>query len=416
MRTTVQSVLLLVNVLLLGAGFYFFSRVGQPSADTGRRIQVEQADGGFRERLLQNRRRLQSNEASEPAPPPEPQVVYVTNQFHWSDVESADYREYIANLRSIGCPEPTIKDIIITDIMKLYAARRGQFYHNGREFKFWETDEKRKLKASQLAEREQQLAQIDKEIPAVLRELLGINYERELNRYFVETFEDDRRLSFVDESRRARLLALRDENEGRREAILEQAGDGALSDADREALRQIDEQHRESLARLLSPDELEEYELRTSDTANRLRSELIGFNPTEEEFRLVYSLKRALENSPSTETSQLEEELRHRLGDARFGEYQRAQNPDFRDAVVFSEIHELPPSTAASLMESKHIGEAESRNRMSNRAPPEGERQAALQAIREETEKSLRRMLGTTHFSRDADRSGRWIRSLGAPN
>ena len=148
MRTTVQSVLLLVNVLLLGAGFYFFSRVGQPSADTGRRIQVEQADGGFRERLLQNRRRLQSNEASEQAPPPEPQVVYVTNQFHWSDVESADYREYIANLRSIGCPEPTIKDIIITDIMKLYAARRWQFYHNGREFKFWETDEKGQLKAS----------------------------------------------------------------------------------------------------------------------------------------------------------------------------------------------------------------------------------------------------------------------------
>ena len=53
--------------------------------------------------------------------------------------------------------DATLKDIILTDIMRLYAARRGQFYHNGREFKFWETNEKRKLKASELEEREKQL-------------------------------------------------------------------------------------------------------------------------------------------------------------------------------------------------------------------------------------------------------------------
>src|SRR4029078_4829838 len=81
-------------------------------------------------------------------------IVYKTNQFRWNQIESADYREYIKNLRSVGCPEATIRDIIITDIMRLYAARRGQFYHNGKPFKFWETDEKRKPKAKQLEERE----------------------------------------------------------------------------------------------------------------------------------------------------------------------------------------------------------------------------------------------------------------------
>ncbi len=43
--------------------------------------------------------------------------------FNWSAVESSDYPTYIANLRAIGCPEPTIRDIIKADVHSLYAAR-----------------------------------------------------------------------------------------------------------------------------------------------------------------------------------------------------------------------------------------------------------------------------------------------------
>ncbi len=44
--------------------------------------------------------------------------------FNWSEVESSDYRTYIANLRSIGCPEQTIRDIITADVDSQYAPRR----------------------------------------------------------------------------------------------------------------------------------------------------------------------------------------------------------------------------------------------------------------------------------------------------
>jgi hypothetical protein len=44
--------------------------------------------------------------------------------FNWSQVESRDYPTYIANLRSIGCPEQTIRDIITADVDSQYAARR----------------------------------------------------------------------------------------------------------------------------------------------------------------------------------------------------------------------------------------------------------------------------------------------------
>lgn len=45
--------------------------------------------------------------------------------FQWSQIESTDYRTYIANLRGIGCPEQTIRDIVTADLHNLYAHRRA---------------------------------------------------------------------------------------------------------------------------------------------------------------------------------------------------------------------------------------------------------------------------------------------------
>jgi hypothetical protein len=45
--------------------------------------------------------------------------------FSWRELESRDYPVYIANLRDIGCPEQTIRDIIIADVNTLYTQRRA---------------------------------------------------------------------------------------------------------------------------------------------------------------------------------------------------------------------------------------------------------------------------------------------------
>ena len=55
---------------------------------------------------------------------PEPGSQSKAKPFHWSQVESRDYRAYVANLRTIGCPELTIRDIISADVESLYTARR----------------------------------------------------------------------------------------------------------------------------------------------------------------------------------------------------------------------------------------------------------------------------------------------------
>jgi hypothetical protein len=170
-----------------------------------------------------------------------------------------------------------------------------------------------------------------------------------MNKYFVDTNEDERRLSFLPEDKRSQLLALRDKIEGMRENVLE-AANGNPSAADLEALRKIEEQRRAELGKLLSGSELAEFELRMSGTADQLRAELIGFNPSESEFRAIFEMQQAIEekfafadaNDESVQQQKLaaqkdiQEEIRRQLGDARYADYEkksrREPGPDGDDA------------------------------------------------------------------------------------
>ena len=52
--------------------------------------------------------------------------------FDWSQLESTnDYRVYVANLRAIGCPEPTIQDIVRGDAWRGFSFQRKQLSLDG---------------------------------------------------------------------------------------------------------------------------------------------------------------------------------------------------------------------------------------------------------------------------------------------
>jgi hypothetical protein len=46
-----------------------------------------------------------------------------TTGFNWRQVEAPEYRTYTANLRRIGCPEQTIRDIITADLHSIFAGK-----------------------------------------------------------------------------------------------------------------------------------------------------------------------------------------------------------------------------------------------------------------------------------------------------
>jgi hypothetical protein len=413
MKTRFVVILCVFNAAVLAAGYVFFSEYWGGQVEQDRQTaQVELAA-------------WKAKAAAASVRPP-PVVVVQSNAFNWSQLESTDYRQYIANLRAIDCPELTIRDIIMTDVMRLYAQRRGQYYQNGRPFKFWETDEKRKLKQPQIEEREKQLAQIDKELPAVLRELLGVNYERELNKYFVDTDKDNRRLAFLSDDKRSRLLALRDQFEGQRQFVTYDLQEGALSPGDIEKLRKIDEEQDAALSALLTPQEKEEYQLSMSPTADHLRQALIGFNPTEDEFRDLFRRQQAIDaayayedtSDPAVRAAKARDEqtmmddVKTQLGPERAAALERAGNPEYQNLTLLTERFDLPAETSQAIVDMRQVAEDQKQQLLANKEIPPERLEAALKAIEAETERTARETLGDKAYAQYSQ-SAAWIHSLG---
>src|SRR5258708_18824466 len=79
--------------------------------------------------------------------------------FNWTQVESSDYRTYMANLRAIGCPESTIRDIIGADVTKMYMNRIAGLRPMPRgPFKYWDTADRTRPAAAQQADIEPKTA------------------------------------------------------------------------------------------------------------------------------------------------------------------------------------------------------------------------------------------------------------------
>jgi hypothetical protein len=73
--------------------------------------------------------------------------------FHWSQLESTnDYRVYVANLRGIGCPEPTVQDIVRGDAWRGFSFERSQLGLDGSGSGKWSRLQEAQTVASLLGE------------------------------------------------------------------------------------------------------------------------------------------------------------------------------------------------------------------------------------------------------------------------
>jgi hypothetical protein len=68
-------------------------------------------------------RRLLNEVAATPQPTP---TRVEPKPFHWSQLESTNYQVYVKNLRTVGCPEPTLWAIVKTDVYSAFSQRRQE--------------------------------------------------------------------------------------------------------------------------------------------------------------------------------------------------------------------------------------------------------------------------------------------------
>ncbi len=158
MRASLINLSLIANVGLLAALFWLNHR----PALTGRTPDVAPAPNTtarvFRTPPLQT---LTSSPALEPRP-----------SFHWSQIESDNYETYIRNLRSIGCPQSTLRDIIAADLNELFSARVKTLVDSV-QGQFWDLLANKEEFEKMISEKHQALQELELQRSSLLRHLLG---------------------------------------------------------------------------------------------------------------------------------------------------------------------------------------------------------------------------------------------------
>jgi LysM repeat protein len=309
------------------------------------------AEHGLRDPLLTNRPRT---------------VVVMRKQFFtWSEVESADYLNYIANLRDIGCPEPTIRDIIVADVNQLYARKRATEVITV-EQQWWRSEPDPEIEELAAAG----LEALDAERRDLLEQLLGPAWN--LDDTALLSFLEPRTTVALDGTvlgelspevkLKVRELVAREQDKTR--AYLLQTGhEGRVPDP--AELARLQQQTRTELAGLLNGAQLEEFLLRYSDNAEDLRQrlgELGHFQATPDEFRSLFRVLDPLEQqirlyySGSDEASlrsrtaleqQMAQAIKNALPTERYDLYTRLQDPNFRYAMDVAGDAEDPKAVAA---------------------------------------------------------------------
>ena len=252
--------------------------------------------------------------ASQRLPPPR------AERFDWRQVESEDYKEYIANLRAIGCPEKTIKDIITADVNDLFSSRRSAITQS-KHYEYWRAN------PLNLSEDEQkQLRELNRQKYEVLK-ALGIESSdsTDLMRDYLRTrFEaEELKLEFLSEPKRQSL----------KEILFRLSQERLAAGDDRRKMDEFENQTQSEIRSLLTPDEFHDYELRTSMTGVQLRFALKEMEPTEQEFRTIFEIWNSLNANPwgSPEYRQAQQSsetaLQQLLGPSRFELYLKGVKP-----------------------------------------------------------------------------------------
>jgi hypothetical protein len=371
--------------------------------------------------------------ASLPAPAPAVVVRSVTNtavqKIDWRMVESADYRQYISNLRGIGCPEETIRDIITADVNKLFDSRFKALRPGGtNKFEYWKSG----MAMFQQMVDEKQVEQrqtISREKRALLTDLLGFAPEEKPDMTMmmggVNPFE--RMLDFLPASKQTQVMEIEQKFAAK---VMKSVGDSIGDNDGMKTMMKVQKDKEAELAKLLTPAELDDYNLRMSNTANMLRFQLTGFDPNEQEFRDVFKARKKFDDEfgfvgvrPGEKAEgekydaakkEMTEQLKQALGDARYADYERAQDFVYQGIYRVTEKQQLGRDTANKVFDMKKVAEDQaSKIRKDDSLTPD-QRQSALSAIRTETETAVSGVLGQQGYDAFKKNLGAssWLKSL----
>ena len=317
----------------------------------------------------------------------------------WSTLDSGgDLATLVARLRAAGFPPAVIRAIVLSEVGTRYSARMRALDINDPNTPFWKlrgfssADDKRLIEINQL----------QRERAKLVRELLGDSF------FTTDDVSPAQRRQFGNLPRtKIDLLQRVEDDYAEMTAAVRATMGGITLPEDSAKLALLARERHADLATVLTPDELTDYEMRTSPLTNFLRSRLGGFDPTETEFRALFQAQESVNAmfpagpgaSVDPERAQIARQefisdLRVALGDARYADYVRETSNDFQQLSRLAQRAALPSDTAVQAFNLRDAV-AQDSNRIFDDASLNGsQKRTALQTLAQNTRAQLTAMLG----------------------
>lgn len=350
-----------------------------------------------------------------PSPAAAPRVD-ATSPKLWSTLSADDLPALIARLRAAGFPAALIRDVVNGLVNARYNARTRVLQAPDPSVPFW----KRPATAFGAVDpRQEQVLALQRERTRMLRDLFKDPFFASATPAAAPTGV----YAGLTVAQRESLERIEEDYAEMISGVRAQTG-GVVLPADRAQLDLLNREKRADLAAILSPAELEEYEMRRSSTTSMLRSRLTTFDATEAEFRAIYQAQLAVNakfpdmilsvSSLNLTQAQREsaaqafgDQLRVSLGEARYADYLAATNSDYQLLKRTVEQEKLPASTTQQVHDLRSALEREANRIADDPALNPDQKRAALQQLAQNTRQQITSALGPTA-------SAAYLRSAGS--
>jgi hypothetical protein len=339
----------------------------------------------------------------------------------WAELQSDSLGGQRDRMSAAGFPPDIVRAILRAQVNESFAPRRKALEEARSEIPFWKDSYgDPKLQAASL--------ELYREQEKILKDLLGRDGRRE-NAAQVAILH--RRFGNLSDEKVDQIVAIADDYQQRRSTIYENSR-GALSPADQQKLVALDQEMRTDFASVLTPAELADYELRSSNTAYNLRASLAKlFDPSEQEYRALFQLQKSFDDqfgsiygieSPAQMKAradaqkQLTDDIKATLGADRYADYQRATDGNYRQTCQLVARLELSPEAANQVYATqKDIVERTDAIR-ADRSLGTNDRTVRLAALATEAQTKLVGAIGQRGYTAYRQNNlGRWLENLTPP-
>jgi len=384
--------------------------------------------------LLSGRKNLSSSAPPPPPTSPRPEIsVAAANplpspdgsaavSFHWRSVETNDLRRYISNLQLMGCPDRTIRAIVLAEVEKLFWAKTLE--HVRPYADPWQNELRRLGRKAQ----PQRARALSAEKLALLRELLGPETPDVVNEDMMGIFEATGIVGYLPEKKSKQIISLIDRYAQETQELRDDA-DNILLDEDRDRMAEMEKGFKDKLFSLLDPAEFEELACRAQLEAGPPGVHLDGVEMTGAELRQLCQLSRSvtdvlrdpwepwedrMRESPEKEQrgKEFQGKVAALLGEGRRTDLERAQDPKFRETYSFTRDHDLPKAKAVSLFEARLAIEEQAKELKADRSLSSDERETALLVLNDAAVQRLSTLLGPEAAKSYFENRSDWLEQL----